>query len=94
MPDGRTGEAMTSDVLFNPTITRQAAAVRARALDPNAPLPPLDPRVQAYLTPDAAVLEASIREREGANCCNLRACVTPHAASSICCALHRCHMLA
>jgi ATP-dependent DNA helicase 2 subunit 2 len=46
-------DQLNPEFTFNPSVQRFYACLEARALDPEAPLQPLDPAIKAYVEPDA-----------------------------------------
>ena len=54
-------EALRPERTFNPVLQRFYQALQARALEPDCPVPPLDPEIEAFVTPDAALFEKGER---------------------------------
>ncbi len=52
-------DKLNPEFTFNPSVQRFYACLEARALDPEAPLQPLDPAIKAYVEPDAALFASA-----------------------------------
>lgn len=51
-------EALAPHRTFNPVLQRFYQALQARAMEPDCPLPALDPEIEKYVTPDASLFKA------------------------------------
>lgn len=52
-------EALKPKYTYNPTLQRLYQSVQHRALSPDIPLPPLDPLIAKYISPDEELFGAA-----------------------------------